>query len=51
LVLADRKTRPETWQRFFAESLLGAHLAGEKQLAEAEPLLLEASGGWRRAGR
>lgn len=41
LVLADRKMRPETWQRFFAESLLGAHLAGEKKLAEAEPLLLE----------
>ena len=37
----DRKTRPEDWQRFLAESLLGASLAGEKKYAEAEPLLLE----------
>ena len=40
-VEADRKTRPEDWQRFFAESLLGASLAGQKKYAEAEPLLME----------
>jgi eukaryotic-like serine/threonine-protein kinase len=33
------RERPESWQRFRAESLLGAALAGEKKYAEAEPLL------------
>jgi tetratricopeptide (TPR) repeat protein len=37
----DRKIQPDHWQRFRAESLLGAALAGEKKYAEAEPLLLE----------
>ncbi len=37
----DRKKRPDDWQRFRAESLLGASLAGQKKYAEAEPLLLE----------
>jgi serine/threonine protein kinase/Tfp pilus assembly protein PilF len=37
----DRKNRPDEWQRFRAESLLAASLAGEKKYAEAEPLLLE----------
>lgn len=32
---------PDNWQLFWAESLLGASLAGEKKFAEAEPLLLE----------
>ncbi|HXY13131.1 MAG TPA: serine/threonine-protein kinase [Terriglobales bacterium] len=36
-----RKSRPDDWQGFRAESLLGASLAGEKKYAEAEPLLLE----------
>jgi eukaryotic-like serine/threonine-protein kinase len=36
----DRKKRPDNWQRFRAESLLGASLAGQKKYAEAEPLLL-----------
>jgi len=36
----DRKKQPDDWQRFRAESLLGASLAGEKKYAEAEPLLL-----------
>lgn len=36
----DRKKRREDWQRFRAESLLGASLAGQKKYAEAEPLLL-----------
>jgi len=35
------KTRPDDWQRFRAESLLGASLAGQKKYGEAEPLLLE----------
>jgi serine/threonine protein kinase len=37
----DRKKQPDDWQRFRAESLLGASLAGEKKYSEAEPLLLE----------
>lgn len=37
----DRKNRPDEWQRFRAESLLGASLAGQKKYAEAEPLLVE----------
>jgi eukaryotic-like serine/threonine-protein kinase len=37
----DQKQQPDHWQRFRAESLLGASLAGEKKYAEAEPLLLE----------
>ncbi len=37
----DRKKRPDDWQRFHAESLLGASLAGQKKYSEAEPLLLE----------
>jgi hypothetical protein len=37
----ERKKQPEDWQRFRAESLLGASLAGEKKYAEGEPLLLE----------
>ena len=32
---------PDSWQRFRAESLLGASLAGERKPAEAEPLLLD----------
>jgi eukaryotic-like serine/threonine-protein kinase len=38
---ADQKQRPDDWQRFRAESLVGANLAGEKKYGEAEPLLLE----------
>jgi len=37
----DRKKQPDSWQRFRAESLLGASLAGQKKYAEAEPPLLE----------
>jgi eukaryotic-like serine/threonine-protein kinase len=36
----NRTKRPEDWQRFFAESLLGASLAGQKKYTEAELLLL-----------
>jgi hypothetical protein len=41
----DRKTRPDDWQRFRAESLLGASLAGQEKYADAEPLLLEGYNG------
>ncbi len=37
----NQKKQPDDWQRFRAESLLGASLAGQKNYAEAEPLLLE----------
>jgi eukaryotic-like serine/threonine-protein kinase len=37
----DRKKRPDDWRRFRSESLLGASLAGRKEYAEAEPLLLQ----------
>jgi hypothetical protein len=36
-----RKQTPDDWQRFRAESLLGASLAGQKKYAESEPWLLE----------
>jgi len=35
------KKQPDEWQRFRAESLLGASLAGQKKYAEGEPQLLE----------
>jgi hypothetical protein len=37
----NQKKRPDDWQRFRAQSLLGASLVGEKKYAEAEPLLRE----------
>jgi eukaryotic-like serine/threonine-protein kinase len=37
----NRKKQPDDWQRFRAEALLGASLAGQKKYAEAEPMLLE----------
>ena len=36
-----RTKQPNDWQRFLAESLLGASLSGLEKYAEAEPLLLE----------
>jgi eukaryotic-like serine/threonine-protein kinase len=36
-----RTKQPDTWQLFRAESLLGASLAGQRNYAEAEPLLLD----------
>jgi len=35
-----KKKQSDDWQRFRAESLLGASLAGQKKYTEAEPLLL-----------
>jgi hypothetical protein len=32
--------QPDTWRRFWAESLLGASLAGQKNFAQAEPHLI-----------
>jgi serine/threonine protein kinase/tetratricopeptide (TPR) repeat protein len=37
----NQKKQPDDWQRFRAESLIGASLAGQKNYTEAEPLLLE----------
>jgi eukaryotic-like serine/threonine-protein kinase len=37
----SRKNRPDDWQGFRAESLVGASLAGQKKYGEAEPLLIE----------
>src|SRR5262252_7774507 len=37
----NRKKQPNDWQRFRAESLLGASLAGQKKYVEAEHLLVE----------
>jgi len=37
----EKKTQPDNWQRYRAEALLGASLAGEKRFAEAAPLLDE----------
>jgi eukaryotic-like serine/threonine-protein kinase len=36
----EEKSQPDNWERFRAESLLGASLSGQKKYAEAEPLLL-----------
>jgi adenosyl cobinamide kinase/adenosyl cobinamide phosphate guanylyltransferase len=36
-----RQREPDDWERFRAESLLGASLAGQKKYAEAEALLVE----------
>jgi hypothetical protein len=36
----NRKKQPDDWQRFRAESLLGASLAGQQKYAEAESLLV-----------
>jgi len=35
------KNQPEDWERFRAETLTGASLAGQRKFADAEPLLLE----------
>jgi tetratricopeptide (TPR) repeat protein len=40
-VESGRKILPDNWQQYFAESLLAADLAGQKEYAEAEPLLLK----------
>ncbi len=36
---AEKRKQPDNWQRFRAESLLGAGLSGQKRYAEAEPFL------------
>ena len=37
----DKKIQPDSWQRYRAASLLGESLAGLKNYAESQPLLLE----------
>jgi serine/threonine protein kinase/Tfp pilus assembly protein PilF len=41
IVEFGRKNMADEWQRFRAESMLGASLAGQKKYTEAEPLLME----------
>jgi tetratricopeptide (TPR) repeat protein len=36
----QRKNGPDTWRRYYTESLLGACLTGLGKYAEAEPILL-----------
>ena len=36
----NRRKRPDAWERFRSEGLLGATLAGQKKYVEAQPLLL-----------
>jgi hypothetical protein len=36
-----QKKQPENWQRYRAETLLGASFSGQRRYKEAEPLLLE----------
>ena len=40
-----QKQQPDNWQRFRAESLLGASMAEQKKYVEAEPLLAEGYNG------
>jgi tetratricopeptide (TPR) repeat protein len=37
---AREKSTPNAWERYYAQSLLGATLSGQEKYAEAEPLLL-----------
>jgi len=39
------KVAPDTWERYFCESLLGESMVGQQRLAEAESLLLSGYGG------
>jgi tetratricopeptide (TPR) repeat protein len=39
-LMGYEKARPDGWQRYNCESLLGQSLAGERRYGEAEPLLL-----------
>jgi eukaryotic-like serine/threonine-protein kinase len=39
-LIVYEKTIPDTWSRYYSQSLLGASLAGQKKYPEAEPLLL-----------
>jgi len=36
-----QRKQPDDWHRFWAGSLLGGSLAGQRKYAEAEPLLIE----------
>jgi tetratricopeptide (TPR) repeat protein len=39
------KNGPDTWRRYYAQTLLGASLTGQKRYVEAEPLLVVGSQG------
>jgi non-specific serine/threonine protein kinase/serine/threonine-protein kinase len=39
------KTRPDSWQRYYSEAVLGASLAGQRRYVEAEPLLVSGQQG------
>lgn len=41
------KNQPDSWLRFYTQSLLGEALAGQKKYAEAEPLLVQGYEGMR----
>jgi hypothetical protein len=43
----NERQRPDDWEHFRVESLLGASRTGEKKYTEAEPLLLEGYQGIR----
>ena len=38
-------TRPEDWQRYYCQSMLGASLAGQRKYVEAKPQLLSGYAG------
>jgi eukaryotic-like serine/threonine-protein kinase len=40
-----QQTSPDSWQRYYLQSLLGATLTGQKRYADAEPLLLSGYAG------
>src|SRR5262249_11807712 len=50
LVICEKK-RPDDWQRFRAQCLLGGSLLGQKKYAEAEALLLEGYDGMKQRER
>ena len=39
------KTRPDAWQQYYVQALLGASLAGQRRYVEAEPLLVAGNQG------
>ncbi len=42
---SNEKVRPEAWERYDCQNMLGASLAGQRKYAEAESLLLSGYGG------
>jgi serine/threonine protein kinase len=50
-VVIRQKKQPDNWVTFYAKSLLGDSLAGQKKYAEAEPLLLSGYEGLKQRAR